>query len=128
MLTIPQVPLLIPCQLVRRNSPEENYILTLTGVKNLIEQQNKIVEEIKNYEKKDEKKVNSDKNEAENLNMSEFINSDKSQTPAISSAFSANNLTRSSSSSMQTLRRILEIEEWRRFSEILDFRMDTMFY
>ena len=36
---------------MRRNSPAEDYILTLTGVKNLIEQQNKIVEEIKNYEK-----------------------------------------------------------------------------
>ena len=92
----------------------------------MIEQQQKIVEEIKNYEKKGEKKVNIGQNEAEN------INSDKSQTrgdnPAISAAFSANNLTRSSSSSMQTLRRILEIEEWRRYSEILDFRMDTMFY
>ena len=35
-------------------------------------------------------------------------------------------LTRSSSSSMQTLRRILEIEEFRKFSDMLESKIDKL--
>ena len=118
---------------MRRSSPEEDYILTLTGVKNLIEQQQKIVEEIKKWD--DE--VNRNKSENDSFNMSakcDVKKFQKSQISEIQNNVTANSLvnvtndlTRSSSSSMQTLRRILEIEEWRRFSEILDLRLETMF-
>ena len=113
---------------MRRSSPEEDYIFTLAGVKNLIEQQQKIVEEIKKWD--DE--VNGNKSENDSFNMSDKFQ--KSQIPESQNNVTANSLvnvtndlTRSSSSSMQTLRRILEIEEWRRFSEILDLRLETMF-
>ena len=35
--------------------------------------------------------------------------------------------TRSSTTSMQTLRRILEVEEWRRVSERIDMRIEKKF-
>merc|ERR1712096_96234 len=46
------IPLLVPCTVFRRSSPQEDYIQTLGGVKTLIEQQNNIVKQIKKSDKK----------------------------------------------------------------------------
>ena len=106
----------------------------------MIEQQQKIVEEIKKYENRDEKEVIGDRKDDISFSTSDKCdakNDHKSQIPdnnnvsAKSKAKSlmdvSNDLTRSSSSSMQTLRRIMEIEECRRFSDILDLRVLKMF-
>ena len=89
--------------MVRRSSPEEDYIWTLTGVRNLVEEQNKIMEQIK---AKDKERKSQEK-------------SCEKKT-----SFIDDNLTRSNSSSMQFLRRILEIEEWKRTSDIFNMRME----
>ena len=72
----------------------------------MVEQQNKIVEEIITGSRGREKIVNSD-----------YIASDDNNTDA------ANDLSTSSSSSMQILRKILEIEEWKKSSDVLELRM-----
>ena len=95
----------MPCQMVRRSSPEEDYIWTLTGVRNLVEEQNKIMEEIKVKEK-------------------ERKSQEKACEKFAKASLMDDNLTRSNSSSMQFLRRILEIEEWKRTSDIFNMRME----
>ena len=61
----------MPCQLVRRSSPQEDYIWTLAGVRNLVEKQNKIMEEIRIQNKKSERKLNEESTENINLNVSD---------------------------------------------------------
>ena len=72
----------------------------------MVEQQNKIVEEMITGSRGREKGVNSDN-----------IARDDNNTDA------TNDLSRSSSSSMQILRKILEIEEWKKSSEVLELRL-----
>ena len=69
----------------------------------------------------------SDKCENQNDHESQTNKSVSFNTKTSSLMDVTNDLTRSSSSSMQTLRRILEIEECRRFSEILDSKMEKLF-
>jgi hypothetical protein len=127
---------------VRRSSPQEDYIWTLTGVRNLVEKQNKIMEEIRIQNKKSERKLNAESIENINSKVRDGFetkrdskrqiyksqNSVSFNTHNTSLIYSKNDMTRSSSSSMQTLRRILEIEEWRQFSERLDLKLETMIY
>ena len=106
----------------------------------MVEKQNKIMEEISFQNKKSERKLNSESTENIDLKVSDKFetkrdpkgqiyksqNSVSFNTQTTSQIDSKNDMTRSSSSSMQTLRRILEIEEWRQFSEILDLKLEKM--
>ena len=106
----------------------------------MVEKQNKIMEEIRIQNKKSERKLNTESTENIDLKVSDKFetksdtkrqiyksqNSVSFNTETTSHIDSKNDMTRSSSSSMQTLRRILEIEEWRQFSEILDLKLEKM--
>ena len=107
----------------------------------MVEKQNKIMEEIRIQNKKSERKLNSESTENIDLKVSDKFetkrdtkrqiyksqNSVSFNTQTTSQIDSKNDMTRSSSS-MQTLRRILEIEEWRQFSDILDLKLEKMFH
>ena len=41
-----QMPVLVPCPVTRRMSPAEDYMMTLTGVGNLIDQQQQLLRNI----------------------------------------------------------------------------------
>ena len=97
--------MLLPCQIVRRSSPQEDYIWTLTGVKNLLQQQEKLVEEIRLLK--------------EEGSEEEIKDAGDGQQP-----INESDLTTSQSSSMHNLRRILDIEKWKRLSEIFDAEIE----
>ena len=74
------------------------------------------------------KSATSDNNEAENDESSQHTSHNVSHNSldkykASSYMEVGRDITRSSSSSMQTLRRILEIEELRKFSDTVEFKM-----
>ena len=79
-------------------SPQEEYIQTASGVRSLVEQQNKIMELIRSQSG----------NSLENIKT--------------------HRITRSSSSSNKTLGRILEMDEWRQFSKVLDLKLEEIFH
>ena len=56
---------------MRGSSPQEDYIWTLTGVRNLVEKQNKIMEEIRIQNKKSERKLNKESTENIDLKVSD---------------------------------------------------------
>ena len=114
--------------------PDEEYLSTLVGVQDLLQQQSRIIENIKQKQKKAKKEECSDVyvNEKESK-LNPHTNStnkdlksyqDNVYSVSTNQSIGNNAMTRSSSSSMQTLRRILEIEELRRFSELLELKFD----
>ena len=98
MLPVP-VMVALPC---RRSTPLEDYVATMAGVGNLLQQQgeliNKMRELLKDKQGEEEEEVISDQKKEE-----------KGES--------------SSSSSIQTLRRILEVEELMRFSMMIDEKL-----
>ena len=83
----------------------------------MVEEQNKIMEQIREKEKERKSKENS-------CEKYESKKGDERETFEKMTSLMDDNLTRSNSSSMQFLRRILEIEEWKRNSEIFNMRME----
>ena len=74
------------------------------------------------------KSATSDNNEAENDESSKHTSHNSSDKYKASSFMEVGrDITRSSSSSMQTLRRILEIEELRKFSDTLESKIEQKF-
>merc|ERR1712130_327001 len=128
------MPILVPCPVTRRMNPAEDYMMTLTGVSNLIDQQQQLLRLFKTNNIKDVNNVNNDKNISTNSDNNDGQNVDSSKHASHNSLdldkFKANSyaevgkdMTGSSSSSMQTLRRILEIEELRKFSDNMDIKI-----
>jgi len=124
-----QMPVLVPCPVTRRMSPAEDYMMTLTGVGNLIDQQQQLLRLFKTNNTKDVNNVknisaNSDNNDAQNVDSSKHTSHNSlDKFKASSYGEVGKDMTGSSSSSMQTLRRILEIEELRKFSDNMDIKI-----
>ena len=119
------MPVLVPCSLTRRSSPAEDYIWTLNGVKSLIEQQQQLLRLF--GDSKTEKNVD-DKistKQPDNDDSSRAVSLDKYK--ATSSMEIREDFTPSSSSSIQTLRRILEIEELKKFSDKLHLKIEAKY-
>ena len=120
------------CQAVRRTSPEDDYLGTLTGLQNFLQQQSNIINKINN----NNNNVNDNSSLAEHINMDsggKLKTEKKAHKNQSSMSFTTQSsscrdvvqsITKSSSSSMQTLRRIMEIEEMREFSEILELKLN----
>ena len=110
-----QMPLLVPCPVTRRSSPAEDYMATLSGVSSLIDQQQQLLRMFQSS--------STTTNTTNNNNSS----SSKSNNKTVSDekvAETAGEDLAASSSSMQTLRRIMEIEELRKFSDILESKLE----
>ena len=124
------MPVLVPCSMTRRSSPAEDYISTLNGVKSLIEQQQELLrlfgdnKTVKNVDDKISTKQ-PDNEGAVNEDSSRAVSLDKYK--ATSSLEIREDVTRSSSSSIQTLRRILEIEELKKFSDKLHLKIEAKY-
>ena len=127
------MPILVPCPVTRRSSPAEDYMMTLSGVSSLIDQQQQLLRlfQTNNSKPADGKQNTSDNNNTgdreepsssgdKHHSRHSLDTVDKRNTEGVNTK----DLTRSSSSSMQTLRRILEIEEFRKFSDILESKID----
>ena len=100
--------------------------MTLSGVSSLIDQQQQLLRLFQtNNSKPADGKHNTSDNNGDNTgdkhhSRHSLDTVDKRNTEGVNTK----DLTRSSSSSMQTLRRILEIEEFRKFSDILESKID----
>lgn len=90
----------LPC---RRSTPLEDYVATMTGVGNLLQQQGELINKMRELLK--------DKQQGEE--EGEVIPDQKKEEKGESS----------SSSSIRTLRRILEVEELMRFSLMIDEKL-----
>ena len=88
----------LPC---RRSTPLEDYVATMAGVGNLLQQQGELINKMRELLK--EKQV-----EEEEVTPEQKKKEEKEE---------------SSSSSIQTLRRILEVEELMRFSMMIDEKL-----
>ena len=117
--------------MTRRSSPAEDYIWTLNGVKSLIEQQQHLLrlfgdnKTVKNVDDKISTKQ-PDNEGAVNEDSSRPV-SQQDKYKATSSMEIREDFTRSSSSSIQTLRRILEIEELKKFSDKLHLKIEAKY-
>ena len=113
--------------------------MTLSGVSSLIEEQQKLLRLFQTNSKhpsnskgNDEKNNPSDKDEETGGDLSSSHDQHHSRhsldtgVKRNSEGSNTKDLTRSSSSSMQTLRRLLEIEEFRKFSDKLESKIDKM--
>ena len=135
------MPILVPCPVTRRASPAEDYMMTLSGVSSLIDQQQQLLRlfqtnngkqpDISNNSKGD--KHNTSDN-GESVGEGQSSHNQHRSHHSLDTAEKGNrvlntskDLTRSSSSSMQTIRRILEIEELRKFSDTLESKIDRKF-
>ena len=125
------MPVLVPCSVARRSSPAEDYIWTLNGVKSLIEQQQQLLRLF--GDSKTEKNVD-DKISTRQPDNEGAVNGDSSRPvsqqdkyKATSSMEIREDVTPSSSSSIQTLRRILEIEELKKFSDKLHLKIEAKY-
>jgi len=116
--------------MTRRSSPAEDYIWTLNGVKSLIEQQQELLrlfgdnKTVKNVDDKISTKQ-PDNEGAVYEDSSRAVSLDKYK--ATSSLEIREDVTRSSSSSIQTLRRILEVEELKKFSDKLHLKIEAKY-
>merc|ERR1712032_1257287 len=121
------MPILVPCPVTRRSSPAEDYMMTLSGVSSLIDQQQQL---LRLFQTNSSKQTNSsqsadDQNNTSDKQMGGDPSSSHHSLHTVDKRNTENkDLTRSSSSSMQTLRRILEIEEFRKFSDMLESKID----
>ena len=111
----------------------EDYIWTLNGVSSLIDQQNQILR-LFGYNKT-EKNVD-DKISTKQPDNDGPVNDDPSRpvsldkykaTSSLEIREGLEDITRSSSSSIQTLRRILEIEELKKFSDKLHLKIEEKY-
>ena len=133
------MPLLVPCPVTRRSSPAEDYMWTLNGVSTLIDQQQQLLKLFQNNTTTKENDNDEDDDDVRNtthvsdnndvrIGDSSQRNSNSLDKHRANSTIEVRqDLTRSSSSSMQTLRRILEIEELRKFSDTLESKIDRKF-
>ena len=117
--------------MTRRSSPAEDYIWTLNGVKSLIEQQQQLLRLF--GDSKTEKNVD-DKISTKQPDNEGAVNGDSSRPvsqldkyKATSSMEIREDVSPSSSSSIQTLRRILEIEELKKFSDKLHLKIEAKY-
>ena len=116
------MPLFVPCPVVRRSSPEEDYMWTLSGVRSLIDQQQQLLKlftshsnnHSHNSDQSDNKDDESKHNSVDKYKASSYLEV---------RANNSKDLTSSNTSSIQTIRRILEIEELRKFSEGLEAKI-----
>ena len=116
-----QMPLLVPCPVTRRSSPAEDYMATLSGVSSLIDQQQQLLRMFQSSSTTTNTTSNN------NNSSSSKSSSSKSNNKTVSDekvAETAGEDLAGSSSSMQTLRRIMEIEELRKFSDILESKLE----
>ena len=120
------MPLFVPCPIVRRSSPEEDYMMTLSGVRSLIDQQQQLLKlfTVTSNSTADTSATtetghdNNEDDETKNNKMDKFKESGYMEVK------SSDDVTCSTkSSSIQTIRRILEIEELRRFSDALESKI-----
>ena len=114
-----QMPLLVPCPVTRRSSPAEDYMATLSGVSSLIDQQQQLLRMFQSSSNTSNTNTTTNNN---NNNSSKSNNKTVSDEKVAETA--GEDLAASSSSSMQTLRRIMEIEELRKFSDILESKLE----
>ena len=129
-----QMPVLVPCSLNRRSSPAEDYIWTLNGVSSLIDQQQNLLRmfgyqttkenvdgKISTENPDDDGRVHDDSSRPVNVSLDKY-------KATSSLEIRDEQLTRSSESSIQTLRRILEIEELKKFSDNLQQQKNVFQY
>ena len=135
------MPILVPCPVTRRASPAEDYMMTLSGVSSLIDQQQQLLRLFQTNNGKQSDISNNSKGDKHNTSDNgESVGEGQSSRNQHRSHHSldtaekgnrvlntSKDLTRSSSSSMQTIRRILEIEELRKFSDTLESKIDRKF-
>ena len=108
------MPLLVPCPVTRRSSPAEDYMATLSGVSSLIDQQQQLLRMFQSS--------STTTNTTTNNNSSSKSNNKTVSDEKV--AETAGEDLAATSSSMQTLRRIMEIEELRKFSDILESKLE----
>merc|ERR1711971_43202 len=121
------MPILVPCPVTRRSSPAEDYMMTLSGVSSLIDQQQQLLRLFQTNSSRGAGDQNDTSDKQTGGDPSSSHHSRHSLDTVDKRSTENNNtkdLTRSSSSSMQTLRRILEIEEFRKFSDMLESKID----
>ena len=129
------MPILVPCPVTRRASPAEDYMMTLSGVSSLIDQQQQLLRLFQTNNGKQPDISNNSKGDKHNTSDNgESVGEGHRSHHSLDTAEKGNrvlntskDLTRSSSSSMQTIRRILEIEELRKFSDTLESKIDRKF-
>ena len=117
--------------MTRRSSPAEDYIWTLNGVSSLIDQQQQLLGLFGyNKEEKNEDKMCNKQDDSDHTVNEDSRNNPLNKTAefkASSSVEIRENVTRSSSSSIQTLRRILEIEELKKFSDNINNKIEAKY-
>ena len=117
--------------MTRRSSPAEDYIWTLNGVSSLIDQQQQLLGLFGyNKEEKNEDKMCNKQDDSDHTVNEDSTNNALNKTAefkASSSVEIRENVTRSSSSSIQTLRRILEIEELKKFSDNINNKIEAKY-
>ena len=91
----------LPC---RRSTPLEDYVATMAGVGNLLQQQGELINKMRELLKEKQ----GEEGEEEEVTPEQKKKEEKEE---------------SSSSSIQTLRRILEVEELMRFSMMIDEKL-----
>ena len=117
-----QMPLLVPCPVTRRSSPAEDYMATLSGVSSLIDQQQQLLRMFQSSSNTSNNTTTTTTTNNNNNSSSKSNNKTVSDEKVAETA--GEDLAASSSSSMQTLRRIMEIEELRKFSDILESKLE----
>ena len=111
-----QMPLLVPCPVTRRSSPAEDYMATLSGVSSLIDQQQQLLRMFQSSSTTTNTTTTNNNNSSSKSNNKTVSDEKVAETAGEDLA--------TSSSSMQTLRRIMEIEELRKFSDILESKLE----
>ena len=112
-----QMPLLVPCPVTRRSTPAEDYMATLSGVSSLIDQQQQLLRMFQSSSTTTNTTSNNNNNSSSSKSNNKTVSDEKV-------AETAGEDLAGSSSSMQTLRRIMEIEELRKFSDILESKLE----
>merc|ERR1712126_30928 len=110
-----KVPVFMAWQPPRRSSPQEDFIFTLTGVRNLIHQQSLLLTELQSN-------LYTTTGAHTKDDTMDDVNTEEELSPATAKDASSGNLSKSSSS-MKALRRIMEIEELVTFSQALERRL-----
>ena len=113
-----QMPLLVPCPVTRRSSPAEDYMATLSGVSSLIDQQQQLLRMFQSSSNTTTNTTTTNNNNSSSKTNNKTVSDEKVAETA------GEDLAASSSSSIQTLRRIMEIEELRKFSDILESKLE----
>ena len=112
-----QMPLLVPCPVTRRSSPAEDYMATLSGVSSLIDQQQQLLRMFQSSSTTTNTTTTNNNSNSSSKSNNKTVSDEKV-------AETAGEDLAATSSSMQTLRRIMEIEELRKFSDILESKLE----